>query len=54
MPQNPTNQTKPIIKGVRAKTLEATLLLVDFSKAFNSIQKGKIEQIQFAFKKKKL
>ena len=35
--------------GVRAKNLEATLLFVDFSKAFDSIHRGKIEQILLAY-----
>ena len=34
-----------IIEGVRAKKLEATLLFVEFSKAFDYIYRGKIEQI---------
>ena len=33
------------IEGVRAKNLEATLLLVDVSKAFDSIHRGKVKQI---------
>ena len=32
-----------ILEGFRAKYLEATLLLVDFSKAFDSIRRGKME-----------
>ena len=31
-----------ILEGVRAKKIEATILFVDFSKAFDSIRKGKI------------
>ena len=41
-----------ILEGVRAKkkkNLQATLLFVDFTKAFNSIHKGKIEQILLAY-----
>ena len=34
-----------IIKGVRAKNLKATLLFIDFSKAFDSVHRGKMEQI---------
>ena len=33
-----------IIEGVRAKNLEATLLFIDFSKASDSIHRGKMEQ----------
>ena len=38
-----------IVEGVCAKNLEATLLFVDFAKAFDSRHWGKIEQIQLAF-----
>ena len=38
-----------IIEGVCAKNLEATLLFVDFSKAFDSIKRGKMEQILLAY-----
>ena len=34
-----------ILEGVRAKNLQATLLFVDFTKAFDSIHSGKMEQI---------
>ena len=34
-----------ILEGVYAKNLEATLLFVNFSKAFDSIHRGKLEQI---------
>ena len=34
-----------IIEEIRAKTPEATLLCVDYSKTFHSIQSGKMEQI---------
>ena len=37
------------ILGVRAKNLDATILFVDFSKAFDSIHRGKMEQILLAF-----
>ena len=37
------------ILGVRAKNLEATILFVDFSKAFDSIHRGKMEQILHAY-----
>ena len=38
-----------ILEGVRAKNLQATLLLVDFTKAFNSIHRGEMEQIRLAY-----
>ena len=38
-----------ILEGVRAKNLEAIILFVDFSKAFDSIHRGKIEQILLAY-----
>ena len=34
-----------ILEGVRAKKLPATILFVDFTKAFDSIHRGKMEQI---------
>ena len=34
-----------ILEGVRAKILEATILFVDFSKAFDSIHRENMEQI---------
>ena len=37
------------LKGVRAKNLEATVLFVDFTKAFDSIHWGKMEQILLAY-----
>ena len=37
-----------ILEGVWAKNLQATLLFVDFTKAFDSIHRVKIEQIQLA------
>ena len=38
-----------IVEGVRTKNLEATLLFVDFSKAFDFIHRGKMEQILLAY-----
>ena len=38
-----------ILEGVRAKNLQATLIFVDFSKAFDSIHRGKMEQILLAY-----
>ena len=38
-----------ILEGVRAKNLQATILFVDFTQAFNSIHRGKIEQIFLAY-----
>ena len=35
--------------GVRAKNLPATLLFVNFTKAFDSIHRGKMEQILLAY-----
>ena len=37
------------VEGVRAKHFEATLFFVDFSKAFDSIQRGKMEQILLVY-----
>ena len=45
-----------ILEGVRSKNLPATLLFVDFTKAFDSIHRGRMEQILLAYglpKKKK-
>ena len=36
-------------RGVRAKNLQATLIFVDFTKAFDSIHRGKMEQILLAY-----
>ena len=36
-------------EGVCAKYLEATLFFVDFSKVFESIHRGKMEQILLAY-----
>ena len=38
-----------ILKGVRAKNLDATILFVDFAKAFDSIHRGTMEQIPLAY-----
>ena len=38
-----------ILEGVRAKNLQATILFVDFTKAFGSIHRGKMEQILLAY-----
>ena len=38
-----------ILEGVRAKNLRATLLFVNFTKAFDSIHRGKMEQILLAY-----
>ena len=41
--------TRRILEGVWAKNLQATLLFVDFTKAFDSIHRGKMEQILLAY-----
>ena len=38
-----------ILEGVRAKNLQATILFVNFTKAFDSIHRAKMEQILFAY-----
>ena len=38
-----------ILEGVRAKNLQTTLLFVDFTKAFDSIHRGKMEQVLLAY-----
>ena len=38
-----------ILEGIRAKNLQAILLSVDFTKAFDSIHRGKLEQILLAY-----
>ena len=38
-----------ILEGVHAKNLQATILFVDFTKAFDSIHRGKMEQILLAY-----
>ena len=50
--QSTTSQTLTIcwiLECVCAKNLEATLIFVDFSKAFDSIHRGKMEQIVLAY-----
>ena len=41
-----------ILEGVRAKNLQATLLFVDFTKAFDSIHRRNMEQILLAYEYK--
>ena len=38
-----------ILEGIQAKNIQATILFVDFTKAFDSIHRGKIEQILLAY-----
>ena len=38
-----------ILEGIQAKNLQATILFVDFTKAFDSIHRGKMEQILLAY-----
>ena len=38
-----------ILEGVRAKNLQATILFVDFSKAFDFIHRGEMEQIHLVY-----
>ena len=38
-----------ILEGVWAKNLQATISFVDFTKAFDSIHRGKMEQILLAY-----
>ena len=38
-----------ILEGIQAKNLQATLIFVDFTKAFDSIHRGKMEQILLAY-----
>ena len=38
-----------ILEGVRVKNLQTTLIFVDFTKAFDSIHRGKTEQILLAY-----
>ena len=42
-----------ILEGVRAKNLQATLLFVHFTKVFDSIHRGKMEQILLAYSQPK-
>ena len=37
------------LEGVRAKNLQAIILFVDFTKAFDSIHRGKMEEILLAY-----
>ena len=38
-----------ILEGIRAKNQQATLLFLDFTKAFDSIHRGNMEQILLAY-----
>ena len=38
-----------ILEGIQAKYLQVTLLFIDFTKAFDSIHRGKMEQILLAY-----
>ena len=38
-----------ILEGVRAKSLQATIFFVNFTKVFDSIHRGKMEQILLAY-----
>ena len=38
-----------LLEDLRAKNQEATILFVDFTKAFDSIQRGKMEQIRLTY-----
>ena len=40
---------RSILEGVRAKNLQVIILFVDFTKAFDSIHRGKMERIQQAY-----
>ena len=40
---------RKILEGVRAKNLQATILFVNFTKAFDSIHRGKMEQILLVY-----
>ena len=40
---------RKILEGVGTKNLQATLIFVDFTKAFDSIHRGKMEQILLAY-----
>ena len=42
-----------ILEGVRTKNLEATILFVDFTKAFDSIHRRKMEQVLLAYSQPK-
>jgi len=38
-----------VIEGIKAKNLPAVILFVDFSKAFDSVHRGKLESIMKAY-----
>ena len=38
-----------ILEGIRAKNVPVTILFVDFTKSFDSIQRGKMEQFPLAY-----
>ena len=42
-----------ILEGIWAKNLQATILFIDFTKAFDSIHRGKMEQILLAYSQPK-
>ena len=44
-----TTQILTILEGVRTKSLQATILFVDFTKVFDSIHRWKMEQILLAY-----
>ena len=44
-----TLTVRRIIEGVKARQIPATLLFVDFSKAFDSVHRGKMEKILLAY-----
>ena len=43
---------RKILESVRAKNLQVTKLFVDFTKVFDSIHRGEMEQILLAYQKK--
>ena len=45
--------TRRILEGVRAKTLQVTILFVDFTKAFDPIHRGKMKKIPLEYGKAK-
>ena len=46
---SPILTIRRILEGVRTKNVQATILFVDFTKAFNSIHKWKMEQILLGY-----
>ena len=48
-PRPHTLTIRRILEGVRAKNLQVTILFVDFTKAFDSIHRGKMNQILLAY-----